>query len=129
VEVSEPTLQERLEALHIANGQEAEEQATTREEPMEAPVASKEHIKENRGMANVPTTDSLQAVLEQVYSFVSKRYSLTSVPFSSVQALHTNDKQLLESVLAVSNPTVVANTMQRLPQDKVLPFLNQLIAR
>jgi len=42
------------------------------------------------------------------------------------QAVHSNDKQLLETCLAVTNVKVIRNTLERLPPQYVIPFLNLL---
>jgi len=42
------------------------------------------------------------------------------------QAVHSNDKQLLETCLAVTNIKVIRNTLERLPPQYVIPFLNLL---
>lgn len=46
-----------------------------------------------------------------------------------VQALHTNDKALLEACLRHNDPQVIRSTVQRLPTTYVIPFLQQLIER
>eukprot|EP01116_Phalansterium_solitarium_P021244 TRINITY_DN6521_c0_g1_i1.p1 TRINITY_DN6521_c0_g1~~TRINITY_DN6521_c0_g1_i1.p1 ORF type:complete len:662 (+),score=197.41 TRINITY_DN6521_c0_g1_i1:114-2099(+) len=58
---------------------------------------------------NVPKADSLQAVL--------------------VQALHSKDNALLESCLAVSDPVIIRNTVQRLPLQQLLPFLKAAVEK
>ena len=45
------------------------------------------------------------------------------------QALHSNDKQLLETCLNHSNPKIIENTLKKLPPNFVIPLLNQLIER
>lgn len=42
------------------------------------------------------------------------------------QAVHSNDKQLLETCLSVTNVKVIKNTLERLPPQYVIPFLNLL---
>jgi len=42
------------------------------------------------------------------------------------QAIHSNDQQLLETCLAVTNIKVIRNTLERLPPQYVIPFLNLL---
>ncbi|KAG4101372.1 WD40 repeat-like protein [Neocallimastix lanati (nom. inval.)] len=45
------------------------------------------------------------------------------------QAVHSNDKQLLETCLSVTNIKVIRNTLERLPPQYVIPFLNLLKER
>ncbi|KAG0281060.1 WD repeat-containing protein 43 [Linnemannia exigua] len=44
-----------------------------------------------------------------------------------IQALHSNDLQLLEACLTYSNVEVIRNTVRRLPAAYVIPFLTQVI--
>lgn len=44
-----------------------------------------------------------------------------------VQALHSDDKQLLEDVLSNTNETVITNTVRYLPTPYVLTFLTKLV--
>ncbi|KAG2184959.1 hypothetical protein INT43_000872 [Umbelopsis isabellina] len=44
-----------------------------------------------------------------------------------VQALHSNDTQLLEACLTHSNPEIIRNTVRRLPTAWVIPFLQQIV--
>ncbi|KAF9903240.1 WD repeat-containing protein 43 [Linnemannia zychae] len=44
-----------------------------------------------------------------------------------IQALHSNDLQLLEACLTYSNVEVIRNTVRRLPAAYVIPFLTQAI--
>ena len=46
-----------------------------------------------------------------------------------VQALHSDDSQLLEECLAQTNETIVRNTVKRLPTSYVVPFLTQVVDR
>ncbi len=46
-----------------------------------------------------------------------------------IQAIHSNDKQLLETCLAVHDQDVIGNTVKRLPTVQVVAFLNQIIDR
>lgn len=43
------------------------------------------------------------------------------------QALHSGDNTLLEYCLGNHNPTIVSNTVQRLPSAKVLPLLRTIV--
>lgn len=44
-----------------------------------------------------------------------------------IQALHSNDTQLLEACLTFNNVEVIRNTIRRLPTAYVIPFLTQVI--
>lgn len=44
-----------------------------------------------------------------------------------VQALHSNDSQLLEACLTHNNPEIIRNTVRRLPTTWVIPFLQQIV--
>ncbi|KAG0044400.1 Small subunit (SSU) processome component [Linnemannia elongata] len=44
-----------------------------------------------------------------------------------IQALHSNDLQLLEACLTYNNVDVIRNTVRRLPTAYVIPFLTQVI--
>ncbi|KAG0261968.1 WD repeat-containing protein 43 [Actinomortierella ambigua] len=44
-----------------------------------------------------------------------------------IQALHSNDLQLLEACLTFNNVEVIRNTVRRLPTTYVIPFLTQVI--
>ncbi|KAF8944301.1 WD repeat-containing protein 43 [Haplosporangium gracile] len=44
-----------------------------------------------------------------------------------IQALHSNDLQLLEACLTYNNVEVIRNTVRRLPTAYVIPFLTQVI--
>jgi len=44
-----------------------------------------------------------------------------------IQALHSNDLQLLEACLTFNNVEVIRNTVRRLPTTYVVPFLTQVI--
>jgi len=44
-----------------------------------------------------------------------------------IQALHSNDLQLLEACLTFNNVEVIRNTVRRLPTAYVVPFLTQVI--
>ncbi|KAF9919522.1 WD repeat-containing protein 43 [Linnemannia zychae] len=44
-----------------------------------------------------------------------------------IQALHSNDLQLLEACLTFNNVEVIRNTIRRLPTAYVIPFLTQVI--
>ncbi|KAF9411819.1 WD repeat-containing protein 43 [Podila epigama] len=44
-----------------------------------------------------------------------------------IQALHSNDLQLLEACLMFRNETVIRNTIRRMPTAYVVPFLTQVI--
>ncbi|KAG0039763.1 WD repeat-containing protein 43 [Gryganskiella cystojenkinii] len=44
-----------------------------------------------------------------------------------IQALHSNDLQLLEACLTFNNVEVIRNTVRRLPTAYVIPFLTQVI--
>lgn len=44
-----------------------------------------------------------------------------------IQALHSNDLQLLEACLTFNNAEVIRNTVRRLPTTYVVPFLTQVI--
>ncbi|KAG0346444.1 WD repeat-containing protein 43 [Podila humilis] len=44
-----------------------------------------------------------------------------------IQALHSNDTQLLEACLTFNNVEVIRNTVRRLPTVYVIPFLTQVI--
>ena len=46
-----------------------------------------------------------------------------------VQALHSNDNQLLEQCLAVKDPIIIQNTVKKLPTAYVLPLLNQIVQK
>lgn len=58
---------------------------------------------------NLPKADSLQQML--------------------VQALHSNDQHLLEECLEVSDMKIISNTIQRLPTQHVVSFLQQVVHR
>ncbi|KAL6051254.1 WD repeat-containing protein 43 [Balamuthia mandrillaris] len=105
----EPTLQEKLEMLELANGEDGDDEDDDLRTASQIRALSSLTQHPPIPSGDVPKAESLQAVL--------------------VQALHTNDKALLESVLAVSDETVIANTVQRLPTNFVLPFLTGLVSR
>lgn len=44
-----------------------------------------------------------------------------------IQALHSNDSQLLEACLTHSNRELIRNTVRRLPTTWVIPFLQQIV--
>ncbi|RUS12915.1 hypothetical protein BC938DRAFT_478293, partial [Jimgerdemannia flammicorona] len=46
-----------------------------------------------------------------------------------VQALHSNDAQMLEACLSHSNPEIIKNTVRRLPTTYVIPFLTQIVIK
>jgi U3 small nucleolar RNA-associated protein 5 len=52
--------------------------------------------------------------------------SMTSI---LIQALHTNDIQLLEDVLHVNDAKLISSTLEKLPSNYVIPFLNAIIER
>lgn len=56
--------------------------------------------------------------------FIPKADSLQSI---LTQALRTNDSAMLESVLAVSDLSIIRNTVQRLPTQQILPFLKAIV--
>jgi len=90
--------------------QKVKQGKTTSEPTLQERLDSLRVAPEGSRPASAPATpkaDSLQAVL--------------------VQALHTNDAALLESCLAVTDPTVIRNTVSRLPSQYVLPFLQVVI--
>ncbi|KAI9288627.1 WD40-repeat-containing domain protein [Umbelopsis sp. AD052] len=53
--------------------------------------------------------------------------SASSLQQMLVQALHSNDTQLLEACLTYSNPEIIRNTVRRLPTTFVIPFLQQIV--
>ena len=96
-ESAEPTIEERVAALTGA--------VAASSQPASAPVV---HGRGDRPVAGVlPTADSLQAVL--------------------VQALHTDDANLLEYCLSTRNTKMIERTIDRLPTPFVLPFLTRVI--
>ncbi|KAF9183780.1 WD repeat-containing protein 43 [Haplosporangium sp. Z 767] len=72
--------------------------------------ASGKKLKQSAGSKNkypTPKANSLQQML--------------------IQALHSNDLQLLEACLTFNNVEVIRNTVRRLPTAYVVPFLTQVI--
>lgn len=85
------------------------DEKTLEERLMELSAAA---VKENTAEADAtaaPTTDSLVTLLEQ--------------------ALQANDEEMLEQCLRVEDMSVVEETTKRLPVQRVVPFLEKLLAK
>ncbi|KAI8391193.1 WD40-repeat-containing domain protein [Radiomyces spectabilis] len=96
---SELTIEQKLQSMNVEEEEEEEE------EDQEVEVTKQRVQNPTPG---VPSAGSLQQAL--------------------VQALHSNDRQLLEACLG-HKKEVVYSTVQRLPANYVIPLLKQLIAR
>ncbi|GJJ71949.1 U3 small nucleolar RNA-associated protein 5 [Entomortierella parvispora] len=69
--------------------------------------SKKKSTKQSKNKYSTPKANSLQQML--------------------IQALHSNDLQLLEACLTFNNVEVIRNTVRRLPTAYVIPFLTQVI--
>jgi U3 small nucleolar RNA-associated protein 5 len=62
------------------------------------------------------------------------QHELSVVPANSltrtlIQALHSSDSRLLETCLAHSDPSLIRNTVQRLPPQLAVPLINACVER
>ncbi|KAJ3118793.1 WD repeat-containing protein 43 [Phlyctochytrium bullatum] len=96
----EPTLEERLNAMNLKPTGGLTQPPT----PFKAAVESSGPRRLKR-----PTAASLQSMLSQ--------------------AVHTGDKQLLETTLAVTDPRIILATVRRLQPGLVIPLLDMLVSR
>lgn len=121
VDMAEPTLAERLKALNVSKAEAA------------AAAAAGSSSEEDDVEDDSEDSDEDDSDIET--SGGAKRGSSSAVPATSltttlIQALHSTDGPLLESCLTHSNPTLVRNTVQRLPSGTlVLTLLEQLVER
>jgi len=74
---------------------------------VEDTASKKKSTKQSKNKYSTPKANSLQQML--------------------IQALHSNDLQLLEACLTFNNVEVIRNTVRRLPTAYVIPFLTQVI--
>lgn len=58
-----------------------------------------------------------------------KKFTGHSVQQMLVQALHSNDKQLILVVLEQTDPDIINNTVKKLPTKYIVPFLEKAITR
>jgi U3 small nucleolar RNA-associated protein 5 len=58
-----------------------------------------------------------------------KKFTGHSMQQMLVQALHSNDKQLLLIVLEQTDPDIINNTVKKLPAKYIVPFLEKAITR
>ena len=64
----------------------------------------------------------------------SAKVDVSSIPANSltrtlIQALHSSDSRLLEMCLAHSDPTLIQNTVQRLPPQLTVPLITACVER
>ncbi|KAK9763423.1 Small subunit (SSU) processome component [Basidiobolus ranarum] len=72
------------------------------------------------------TADGANAEIPAQKTITPKANSLVHI---LVQALHSNDIQLLEGCLNNTNAEIINNTVKRLPPTYIIPFLAQVIPR
>lgn len=128
VDMAEPTLAERLKALNVSKAEAA----------AAAALGSSSDEDDDDDDDVEGDSDDNDDVSEGDETTGGKRTSsrtTTAVPATTltttlIQALHSTDGPLLESCLTHSNPTLVRNTVQRLPSGTlVLTLLEQLVER
>lgn len=125
------SLQETLEAIGLANGggvDDSEDEKPAASAPDRASSSSSSSVAPSFAPSSAPRAFD-EALTARTLMMIDagetpKAESLQAV---LVQALHTDDVALLESVLAVSDDEVIYNTVARLPSNYVAPFLTTTI--
>ncbi|KAF9581097.1 WD repeat-containing protein 43 [Lunasporangiospora selenospora] len=78
-------------------------------------------------LRDISVEDSAEAKTKKTSKYSTPKAN--SLQQMLIQALHSNDKQLLEACLQFSNVEIIRNTVRRLPTAYVVPFLTQVIDR
>eukprot|EP00126_Sphaerothecum_destruens_P004490 Sdes_comp18216_c0_seq1m7793 len=104
--------------------------AVMKEDGKEDVVFDKNEISMEEQMARIGIQSVSKSVLDD---FKAGKKSKNLPPKAEsmekllVQALHSNDQQLLEECLGTMNEAMIHNTIKRLPTQYVIPFLTQTI--
>ncbi|KAF8665080.1 hypothetical protein AX16_000548 [Volvariella volvacea WC 439] len=130
VDLAELSLGQRLNALSGKPTNESESPSNDSDSDDEAGAA--------KTKPNGTTTDakskSSKSKSSQSASVAATSATLAAIPANSltrtlIQALHSSDSRLVETCLSHSDPTLIRNTVRRLPPQLAVPLINACVER